>query len=337
MARNKKEFQRFKIIDGLLRSPKHYGLIEIWNRVNDALQQFEEDGEDLQVTDRQIRLDIKAIESIYGLEIENIGKKFWYKNKEDSIHNVPLNEEDKNVLALALQTFTVYKGSPFFEKFDDVITRVMAGSVLRKLHQRNAPNFIQIGEMTGDTGQEWLESIYQAISDKRCLKIHYNPNNIESKIRTISPYILKEYRNKWYMVAHAKEIKAENKTNLFKLFRIQKIELSDDLYYEDPNFDANEYFKYSLGVFHRHDLIPIEVELKFNKILIQLISENKLHSSMKILSKTEDEIIVSFKVYNTVELKTLILGFGSNVEVLSPLELKEEIIAELKKNLEMYQ
>ena len=213
----------------------------------------------------------------------------------------------------------------------------MAGSVLRKLHQRNAPNFIQIGEMTGDTGQEWLESIYQAISDKRCLKIHYNPNNIESKIRTISPYILKEYRNKWYMVAHAKEIKAENKTNLFKLFRIQKIELSDDLYYEDPNFDANEYFKYSLGVFHRHDLIPIEVELKFNKILIQLISENKLHSSMKILSKTEDEIIVSFKVYNTVELKTLILGFGSNVEVLSPLELKEEIIAELKKNLETYQ
>ena len=51
---------------------------------------------------------------------------------------------------------------------------------------------------------------------------------------------------------------------------------------------------------------------------------------MEILNKTAEFIEISFTVYNTIELKTLILGFGSGVEVLQPIELREEIIKEIK-------
>ena len=330
MSVNKKSFNRYKIIESLLRSSKHYSIAEICNKVNDALSAFEDSKNQLQVTDRQIRNDIKDIESTYFIEIGSSKGKFFYKNKEDSIHNVSLKDEDKDLFSMALQTFSVYKGTPFFEKFDDVITRVMAGSVLRKLHQKSEPNFIQIGEMSGDTGQKWLEPIYHAIADKTCLTIVYSPYGKEPKTRTISPYLLKEYRNKWYLVAHCKEMTANGSTNLFKLFRIQEVSPSAEQYYEDPKFSAADYFKYSLGVFHRHDLQPIEVVLKFGKTLIPLISEITLHPSMEILNKTADFIEISFTVYNTIELKTLILGFGSGVEVLQPIELREEIIKEIK-------
>jgi predicted DNA-binding transcriptional regulator YafY len=81
---------------------------------------------------------------------------------------------------------------------------------------------------------------------------------------------------------------------------------------------------------------PIEVKLKFNKFLIPLISENKIHSSMEIISKSDEEMIVSFMVYNTIELKNLILSYGTNVEVLSPLDLRSEIKKTLIESIQIY-
>jgi len=139
-------------------------------------------------------------------------------------------------------------------------------------------------------------------------------------------YLLKEFRNVWYMVASVKEMQHKGGTNLFKLNRIQKIEPCDEIYKIDEKFSAEDYFKYSLGVFHVHAAEPIEVKLKFNKHLIPLISETKIHPSMEIISKTDEEMIVTFTVYNTIELKNKILSYGANAEVLSPIELREEII-----------
>jgi predicted DNA-binding transcriptional regulator YafY len=154
----------------------------------------------------------------------------------------------------------------------------------------------------------------------------YKPYGGETKTRTISPYLLKEYRNVWYMVACANETKHKGGTNLFKLNRIQKIEPCEALFEIDDKFSPEDYFKYSFGVFHIHGAEPIEVKLKFNKNLIPLISETKIHPSMEIISKTEDEMVVTFTVYNTIELKNKILSYGSSAEVLSPKELRDEII-----------
>jgi proteasome accessory factor B len=127
------------------------------------------------------------------------------------------------------------------------------------------------------------------------------------------------------MVASVKEMEHKGGTNLFKLNRIQKIEPCDEIFKIDEKFSAEDYFKYSLGVFHVHAAEPIEVKLKFNRHLIPLISETKIHPSMEIISKTEEEMVVTFTVYNTIELKNKILSYGANAEVLSPKELREEI------------
>ena len=139
------------------------------------------------------------------------------------------------------------------------------------------------------------------------------------------------------MVAFSDEFKQKNRTNIFKLTRIQKIEPCNETYVIDDKFNPEDYFKYSLGVFHIHGAEPIEVKLKFNRHLIPLISETKIHSSMEIISKTEDEMVVSFTVYNTIELKNKILSFGANAEVLSPKELRDEVKNIINKAIELYQ
>jgi predicted DNA-binding transcriptional regulator YafY len=237
---------------------------------------------------------------------------------------------------MALQTLSIYQGSPLFEKFNDVINRIMASSVLRKISKKDSGKYIQISEMYGNTGQEWLEKIYNAISEKQTLVIHYESFGNKASIRTISPYQLREFRNKWYMIAHAKEIRNENKTILFKLSRIQKIDDCYEDYFIDQKFNSTDYFKHSLGVFHKHDEEPINVKLKINGGLMKLISEDKIHHSMVIESKTEKEMIVTFKVYNSPELETLILGYGNNCKVLEPLSLANEIKKRVKLTMEIY-
>lgn len=332
MPENKNSIRRYRIIDSLLKSNRKYSIAEIAAKVN---EQLEIDGLRI-VSNRMIYNDIEDMMDNYPVSIKKEKGKVFYEDKEDSIDKMPLSDQDKNVLEMALQTFSLYKGSPFFEKFDGVITRIMTGSVLRKIRNNEESNFIQLGEMVGDTGQKWLDIIYTSILEKKCLKLTYKPYNRESKELIISPNLLKEYRNKWYLVAHEKDILENVSTKIFKLFRIQKIEESNETYFNDETFNGDDFFKYSLGVYHRHDLLPIEVVLKFNQFLISLITENHIHPSMEIMSKTNDELIVSFQVYNTIELKNLILGYGENVEVLSPINVRNEISEAIKKMKEIY-
>jgi predicted DNA-binding transcriptional regulator YafY len=322
MPATKNPYRRYQIINGLLRSYRQYTLKEISEKVN---EQLAHDGLK-NVSERMIYNDIQNIRNEYPVEIKNVNGKFFYEDRNDTIENIPLTNEDKEVLEMALQTFSLYKGSPFFDKFNSTINRLMAGSVLRKLQKEDPSIYIQIGEMTGDTGQTWLEVLYNAITDQKCLVMHYQSYESTTKIRTITPYLLKEYRNQWYLVAYCREIGDAGSTNIFKLNRIRKIEPSDDVYYEDVTFKKDDYFKYTLGVFHKKDADPVVIKLQFKRFLVQLILENKIHPTMEIISHKEDELTVSIKVYNTIELKNLILSYGSNVTVLEPEELRNDII-----------
>lgn len=333
MPISKNARKRFILIDSILKSHKSYSIKEIAEKVN---EQLDEDGFAM-VSERMIYNDIIMMQEEYPVNIIKRNGKYQYETRDESITNEILDKKDREIIEMALQTFSIYKGSGLFEKFDDVITRLMAGSVLRRLNKSDHKKYIQIGELTGKTGQEWIEVIYDAIINCKTLNVHYKPYGGEIKSRTISPYLLKEYRNVWYMVGFADGLKEKSGTYIFKLTRIQKIEPSDEGYIIDERFNAEDYFKYSLGVFHISGAAPIEVKLKFKKFLIPLISETQIHPSMEIISKSEEEMVVTFAVYNTIELKNKILSYGANAEVFSPKELREEIKEILIKASKIYQ
>jgi len=333
MPISKNTRRRYILIDGILKSIKHYTINEIMEKVN---EQLEEDGYK-QVSLRMIYKDIENMQAEFSVSIlKRADGTYQYESKEDSISNEILRREDRNIIEMALQAFSIYKGSGLFDKFDDVITRLMAGSVLRGLNKEGHKKYIQIGELIGETGQRWIEPIYDAIINSKTIKIQYKGYGQAAKTRVISPYLLKEYRNIWYLVAHYTDDSNIGKTNIFKLTRIQKVEPSGEPFQIDETFNKDDYFKYSLGVFHLHGQRPIEVKIKFNSSLITLVSENKIHPSMEIISKTEHEMIVTLNVYNTIELKTLILSYGANAQVLEPQELKEEIKEMIRQSYRNY-
>jgi predicted DNA-binding transcriptional regulator YafY len=328
----KNTLRRYVLIDALLQNGLKYSIKEIAEKVNSELQK---DGYTT-VSERMIYNDIKNINTEYPVTIVNHGFFYSYEERGQSINNEILRNEDKRVIEMALQTFSVYQGSVLFEKFDDIINRLLAGSIMRRLNDNDSAKYIQIGESVNRSGKEWIETIYNAIIEQKSLMIFYRSGSGEKKKRNISPYVLKEYKNVWYMLAHDKEITNRPGTNVFKLTRIEKIESSETPYFIDETFNSEDYFKYSLGIFHDHNNPPIDVKLKFFKNAISSVLEQWIHKTMNIESRTTNELIVTVKVYNTIELKNLILSYGANVEVISPKVLREEIKEILKESYNHY-
>jgi predicted DNA-binding transcriptional regulator YafY len=343
MALTKKPFLRYKIIDKHLKRGIGFTIRDLTEIVNEELRLLEgnhgnEKTPKYQVSERMIRNDIEDIQDTFPVAIVKRNSKYYYEESTDSIDNINLREQDKTSINLALNVFSRFKGTPLFDKFSDAVTRILASSVIRKINTTDTGKYIQLAEANEGSGIEWVESIYNAIVERKALKLHYKNFGEDASRRTISPYMLKEYRNKWYMIAHTAEISKPDKTLLYRLSRILDIEKTDQEYIEDKSFDGNKYFKYSLGVFHQHNQDPINVKLKIRgKGLIKLISEDKIHHTQEIIPISENEIQVNLMVYKSPELETFILGYGEGIEVIEPLVLRNNIIERLKKNLNRYE
>jgi predicted DNA-binding transcriptional regulator YafY len=330
MPVNKNTFRRYRIINGLLSSYKRYTLKEIAEMVNTQLEaDFMKP-----VSERMIYYDLQNIQESYPVVIMNVDGKYFYKDRGDSIDNTPLSKEEKRALEMACQAFTMYKGSSFFDKFNDTVNRLMVGSMIRSWESHDLTMYIMISETCENSGQQWLDKLLSAIHEERCLTLTYKSYHSNTKKRVISPYLLKEYRNSWYVVAYAHD---KGSTIVFKLSRIQAIEDSDDEFVEYPDFNRANYFRYSLGVYQSNNAEPVLVTLKFNKHLAPLIMENRIHNSMKVLESLPDSLTVSIEVYNTIELRNLILSYGDNVTVLAPQEVKDEIKKVAESIVKLYQ
>lgn len=325
MPLNKNQGLRFDILDGLLKRRIGYKVEELHLLVNKALN----DQGINDVTSKTIRNDMDKLESDYGLEIIKEKGRYKYADSKDSYRRPRLENKDKEILELSLDAFSSLKHLSFYNKFSDVVNRLLAGSLYDGIEDEDKARIIQIGDSYNDSGYQYIEQVYQAIKSKSAIRVLYNKGVDNTKGRTISPYILKEYRNQWYMVGYSKDSSGDPSSRVYALSKIDSLTILDQASYViDESFNADDYFKYSLGVYHDLYNEPIVVKLKFTgAIHVQRLKSYKLHSTMEVISMTDNEIVVSLKVYNHPELKELILGYKNEVEVIEPEKLRVEIKA----------
>jgi predicted DNA-binding transcriptional regulator YafY len=152
------------------------------------------------------------------------------------------------------------------------------------------------------------------------LTIGYNKSFRRPKCIVISPYFLKEYNNRWFLFGTEKGYKSIS--NL-ALDRIESVEYDGDEEYEETDIDfANDYFEDVIGITIPKDPQVIEVVLKFSDERFDYVESKPLHGSQKC---DRENCIVRIKVIHNRELESLILHYGSDVEVLQPESLRKAI------------
>jgi predicted DNA-binding transcriptional regulator YafY len=331
--KSKDQGLRFDVIDKLLKKRKGYTVDEISKHVNSVLE-----GHGIKVDIRTIYSDIRDLKDRYGLEIIKLRGRYSYVDPNDGYRKPRVESKDKETLALGLEAFASLKHLSFFDKFSDVVNRLLAGSLFDGINDEEKSRIIQIGDSFNDSGYQYIEKVYQAIKNKTAIRVLYNKGVDNTKGRTISPYILKEYRNQWYMVGYSKDSSGAPSSRVYALSKIESLTILDQKSYViDESFNAGDYFKYSLGIFHNLYEKPIVVKLKFiGAFHVQRLKSYKLHPTMEVISMSDNEIVVSMKVYNGTDLTALILGYKNEVLVLEPQVLYEEIKAILENMALLY-
>jgi predicted DNA-binding transcriptional regulator YafY len=318
MPANKSAFLRYRIIDGCLTNK-----LCAYPTIEDIQEKIEEqlDGE---ISISMINKDLAEMKRIYNAPIaySRGNKGYHYTQPEFSIKEFPLTREEIDALDFSTALLSHLRGTQLLKRFEDAVNKVIAGYRISKVIGKSEKYLIQTEEPVSTEGTQWLERILIAITHKTVLSITYHPFEREAKVHIFSPYLLKEYRNRWYVIGHSDRI---DNTIVLALDRIEALEEASQKFVSDDSFSPEDYFEYSFGITQVHDATPAKVVLSFTKLQALYILRHPLHHSQRKRSENDNEVQIELTVYMSAELVMTILGYGDQVKVIEPQSLREKI------------
>jgi predicted DNA-binding transcriptional regulator YafY len=179
--------------------------------------------------------------------------------------------------------------------------------------------------------EEMFSLIYEAsIAKKQLLINYYGIDTKDTTERIVDPYAFKLNFGIWYLIGFC-HLRGEMRT--FRIDRIRQAEVLRESFDIAPNFNIDDYFRGSWGIITGPEY---KVKLKFASSIADFISECSWHPSQKLSKNKNGSLNAEFNVDGLSEIKIWVMGFGGNVEVLEPAELKKDIVKTLKETLLLY-
>jgi predicted DNA-binding transcriptional regulator YafY len=333
--------ERLEIIDDLLYKYDYISRENLLRKLNSHLKS-PITNDSLSNDIRDIKNEIEKVNLKKGSNVKLINNRntgYFYSDHTFRLFRENVNKDDQTLLLLAASLFNIFQGTELHEKFENIVNRLIEESITTdKFINKKNKDFIQLESTIKPSSRKWIPQLLRAIGEEWCMEIMYQNNEGLLKKKHVCPYVIKQYNNKWYMVAYDHSSSRERKTNVFSLDNIKSIDHSNKVYFKDPNFNPQDYFKYSIGIWHEHDKKPITVVLEFNdKRQFLSIENNPLHITQQaFLNKKQDRLIVTLEVYESQELYSMIYKFGATVKVLEPTLLVEKVRANAEGVLNLY-
>ena len=331
MAQTKNALIRQRVIDRCLRSPKLYSVKDMMEKCNIAL---EEAGYKPVTSKVTILKDLEGIENDFPEAIivkRKIGRYLYYEyeDKSFSIYNIPLNDNEMAQLAQTISILSRFEGLPNFDWVDDLIEHFKSSLNIPSTRE----TIVAFDENFDLKGRNWFAALFSAIASEQALEIKYKPFGKDVINYLFHPYLLKQYNNRWFLFGCVEGY--TTLTNL-PLDRIEEISPATIAYRPNTEIDFQEYFDEMVGVSKRSSEIS-KVLIKVSNDLYPYVETKPLHGTQRVVSREDDSMVIQIEVIINRELKQLLLSYGSDITVLSPDSLKEQIEANLMKNLENYQ
>ena len=179
-----------------------------------------------------------------------------------------------------------------------------------------------------------LAVVYDALLKNLRIKATYQAINKKPKIYEINPLGLVFKYNVIYLVATIFDY-ADVKQ--LALHRFKDAELSDRIvsapeWFSLVNYIAQGRFDYPVN----NNLEDITLKLKVNRFIKQMLVETPLCLNQRISVLDDEHYLIEAIVNNTEQLHWWISSFGSRIEVLEPLELREQFVQESQRLQKMY-
>lgn len=180
-----------------------------------------------------------------------------------------------------------------------------------------------------------LEKLTAAWSENRKAVILYQSKTAnETHKYTVAIYFMEPYPagKTIYLFARADE---DGILRTFRTDRISAVELIEESYSIPADFDYRELFADGWGIWDTHGKKE-EILLRFSTQAAQRVKETVWHSSQKLSEDDTGRLLFSASITEPLEMVPWIRGWGSDCEVLAPVELRQFMREEAEKLEKIY-
>lgn len=261
-------------------------------------------GVNLKVSKKTFKRDLDDINSLYqkSIRFDFSKKKYWIEELE--------NEDFNNRLLESFEMFNALKINAGLSDHLD-------------FEKRKA------------LGLENFHGLLHAIKNRQQLNFNYQTFYYEEPVlKKTNPYLLKEFKNRWYLIA--KDLKDEQ-IKTFGLDRISAIDITKKKFTYPVRNNPKEKFLHSFGIIGSVEgSVPEKVILSFTSQQGKYVKTLPLHHSQEILIDNPEELRIQLKIYIAFDFIKELLSYGDGVKVIEPQSLIDEVKEVYWKAFERY-
>lgn len=283
---------------------------------------------------RGVREDISALETSNAFPVISVQEKnglkkhYYYDGRLFEVHELRLLMD-----AIAAAKFIPKKETnQLLAKIRQLTSRPLS---------KQLGNELQVTDKANSDAQEvtaFVQLLHEAVQEKQVVTFQYGryDTNLEFKLSNnckeyeVQPLGLVWNRDRYYLVAH---LISANEVRQYRVDRMRNVQLTEEYFVPDPTFSLRKYVR---NMFHMYSGVMISLEAEFSERLINVVVD-RFGLSANIKKQDNGKFALKAKVAMSDGLVGWLLRWGSNVKVLHPPVLRNQMKEEIEKMNQLYQ
>ncbi|MBC7334389.1 MAG: WYL domain-containing transcriptional regulator [Actinobacteria bacterium] len=292
--------------------------------------------EEIEISVRQVYRDMECLK-LAKVPISSDRNGYFFTDNF-FMPRISLDLPEALTLVIFINSIKAQKGTPYYNFLNSAcekIINLLPGNLKKMISESAIDGMVDFGlEAKVDYKEigDVFSAVYSAKLERKSISVTYfSMERKKIQQRIIDPYALIFRFGVWYLIGHC-HLRDEIRT--FRIDRIKSAKVIENRFEIPSTFSIDKFLEGSWGIIKGEK--KEKVKLKFSPELAMFISEVKWHPSQKLEFLGDGSLLASYEVAGLDEIKRWILGFGKEVEVLEPEELRKEIEKETEEIRKIY-
>ncbi|MEN8214208.1 MAG: WYL domain-containing protein [Pseudomonadota bacterium] len=260
---------------------------------------------------------------------------YYYDRRDEEMYELPgiwFNASELHALLSVQQLLTQVQPGLLEKQLSPLKQSIRR---LLNLHKERGDELVQrirILQVASRRAGDAFQAVAGATASRKRLRIHYyNRSSDETHEREVSPQRLVHYRDNWYLDAWC-HLRKDLRT--FALDNIQQATPFAENARDVDSETLNAHYSSAYGIFSGK--ATQTATLRFTPERARWVSKEQWHSEQQSRWLDDGSYQLSIPYLNPTELIMDILRHGSEVEVISPPELRDAVQQQLQQALNRY-
>jgi predicted DNA-binding transcriptional regulator YafY len=342
--------RRLIFLDQLFRGALKYSLADILQMIEEKELGTKGGG----ISERTFHSDRKELENLTEGVVECIEeegeKRYGYKRPvPEPLERFHIDKQQMQALYLAKEALENTQGIPESKDIGNAIKNLeyMIADAGQQVFRPNVGRVVRFARspMKAVDPTIW-KTVYEAIDERKKITLHYKKGWKKAeagKRYHLIPLCIVNLEGEWYLLANT-DTKEED-VRQFHLSRVTKAEKKGPYKHLPDGLDIDAYLANNFGRFIGDPYDLVDITLRFSPKVYPIVTGHRYHPKQQAVQLENGGLKITFPVtafgvdpsWRFYHVRSWILSFGEDCEVLEPQDLKDLVRGDLERALKRAQ